>query len=102
MLSLSLLGSWDEAYIFMKVIHELVHQSFFITLLSREGENTQHTLCIIGDVKFGLDLSDGLLFWLEPENLSISHQSSALYTGFQLHLGLILKYFYSFINHSMA
>ncbi len=24
------------------------------------------------------------------------------YTGFQLHLGLILKYFYSFINHSMA
>ncbi len=23
------------------------------------------------------------------------------YTGFQLHLGLILKYFYSFINHSM-
>ncbi len=32
-------------------------------------------------------------FWIEPENLS---------TGFQLHLGLILKYFYSFINHSMA
>ncbi len=23
-------------------------------------------------------------------------------TGFQLHLGLIIKYFYSFINHSMA
>ncbi len=41
-------------------------------------------------------------FWLEPENLSISHQSSGPYTGFQLHLGLILKYFYSFINHSMA
>ncbi len=38
-------------------------------------------------------------FWLEPENLSISHQSSGPYTGFQLHLGLILKYFYSFINH---
>ncbi len=37
-------------------------------------------------------------FWLEPENLSISHQSSGPYTGFQLHLGLILKY--SFINHS--
>ncbi len=35
-------------------------------------------------------------FWLEPENLSISHQSSGPYTGFQLHLGLILKYFYSF------
>ncbi len=33
-------------------------------------------------------------FWLEPENLSISHQSSGPYTGFQLHLGLILKYFY--------
>ncbi len=41
-------------------------------------------------------------FWLEPENLSISHQSSGPYTGFQLHLGLILKYFYSFINHSMV
>ncbi len=41
-------------------------------------------------------------FWLEPENLSISHQSSDPYTGFQLHLGLILKYFYSFISHSMA
>ncbi len=41
-------------------------------------------------------------FWLEPENLSISHQSSGPYTGFQLHLGLILKYFYSFIIHSMA
>ncbi len=41
-------------------------------------------------------------FWLEPDNLSISHQSSGPYTGFQLHLGLILKYFYSFINHSMA
>ncbi len=40
-------------------------------------------------------------FWLEPENLSISHQSSGPY-GFQLHLGLVLKYFYSFINHSMA
>ncbi len=24
------------------------------------------------------------------------------YTGFQSHLGLILKYFYSFINHSKA
>ncbi len=34
-------------------------------------------------------------FWLEPENLSISHQSSGPYTGFQLHFGLILKYFYS-------
>ncbi len=41
-------------------------------------------------------------FWLEPENLSRSHQSSGPYTGFQLHLGVILKYFYSFINHSMA
>ncbi len=41
-------------------------------------------------------------YWLEPENLSISHQSSGPYTGFQLHLGLILKYFYSFINHLMA
>ncbi len=41
-------------------------------------------------------------FWLEPENLSISHQSSGPYTSFQLHLGLILKYFYSFISHSMA
>ncbi len=41
-------------------------------------------------------------FWLEPENLSISHQSSGPYTGFQLHLGLILMYFYLFINHSMA
>ncbi len=30
-------------------------------------------------------------FWLEPENLSISHQSSGPYTGFQLHLGLIFK-----------
>ena len=38
-------------------------------------------------------------FWLEPENLSISHQSSGPYTGFQLHLGLILKYFYSYISH---
>ncbi len=36
------------------------------------------------------------------ENLSISHQSSGPYTGFQLHLGLILKYFYSFISHSMV
>ncbi len=35
-------------------------------------------------------------------NLSISHQSSGPYTGFQLHLGLILKYLYSFISHSMA
>ncbi len=41
-------------------------------------------------------------FWLEPENLSTSHQSSGPYTGFQLHLGLILKYFYSFISHSMV
>ncbi len=41
-------------------------------------------------------------FWLEPENLSISHQSSGPYTGFQLHLGSILKYFYSFISRSMA
>ncbi len=41
-------------------------------------------------------------FWLEPENMSTSHQSSGPYTGFQLHLGLILKYFYSFINHSMV
>ncbi len=41
-------------------------------------------------------------FWLEPENLNISHQSSGPYTGFQLHLGLILKYFYSFLNHSMV
>ncbi len=41
-------------------------------------------------------------FWLEPENLSISRQSSGPYTGYRLHLGLILKYFYSFINHSMA
>ncbi len=28
-------------------------------------------------------------FWLEPENMSTSHQSSGPYTGFQLHLGLI-------------
>ncbi len=41
-------------------------------------------------------------FCLEPENLSISHQSSGPYTGFQLHLGLILKHFYLLINHSMA
>ncbi len=41
-------------------------------------------------------------FWLEPENLSTSHQSSGPYTGFQLHLGSILKYFYSFISRSMA
>ncbi len=41
-------------------------------------------------------------YWLEPENLSISHQSSGPYTGFQLHLGSILKYFYSFISRSMA
>ncbi len=41
-------------------------------------------------------------FWLEPENLSISHQSSGPYTGFQLHLGLIVKYFYSSISRSMA
>ncbi len=41
-------------------------------------------------------------FWLEPEHLSTSHQSSGPYTGFQLHSGFILKYFYSFINHSMA
>lgn len=62
MLSLSLLGFWDETYIFMKVIHELVHQSLFITLLSREGKKyTLHTLCIIGDVKFGFDFSDGPL-----------------------------------------
>ncbi len=58
--------------------------------------------------------------WLEPEHLSISHQSSGPYTGFQssgpytgfqssgpytgfqLQLGLILKYFYLFINHSMT
>ncbi len=40
--------------------------------------------------------------WLEPENMSILHQSSGPYTGFQLHLGLILKYFYSFISHSMV
>ncbi len=40
--------------------------------------------------------------WLEPEHLSTSHQSPGPYTGFQLHLGLILKYFYSFINHSMV
>ncbi len=32
-----------------------------------------------------------LPFWQEPENLSISHQSSGPYTGFQLHLGLISK-----------
>ncbi len=52
----------------------------------------------------GCSLSKTLLpeFWLEPENLRISHQSSAPYTGFQLHLGLILKYFYSFINYSVA
>ncbi len=37
-------------------------------------------------------------FWLEPENLSTSHQSSGPYTGLQLHSGLILKYFYSFIK----
>ncbi len=30
------------------------------------------------------------------------HITPGPYTGFQLHLGLILKYFYSFINHSMA
>ncbi len=41
-------------------------------------------------------------FWLEPENLSTSHQSSGPYTGFQLHLGLIWKYFYLFIKHSMG
>ncbi len=35
-------------------------------------------------------------------NLSTSHQSSGPYTGFQLHLGLISKYFYSFISHSMV
>ncbi len=40
-------------------------------------------------------------FWLEPENLSISHQSSGPYTGFQLHLGLIFKVlllFYKSLN----
>ncbi len=30
------------------------------------------------------------------------HITPRPYTGFQLHLGLILKYFYSFINLSMA
>ncbi len=35
-------------------------------------------------------------------DLSISHQSSGPYTGFQLHLGLILIIFFSFINHLMA
>lgn len=45
LLSLSLLGSWDEAYIFMKVIHEPLYQSLFITVLSREGANTHSTLC---------------------------------------------------------
>ncbi len=41
-------------------------------------------------------------YWLKPENLSISHQSSGPYTGFQLHLGLILKLVYLLINHSMT
>ncbi len=51
-----------------------------------------------------LQLIQNLLpgFWLEPENLIISHQYSGPYTGFQLHLGLILKNFYLFINHSMS
>ncbi len=39
---------------------------------------------------------------IQNANLSISHQSSGPYTGFQLHLGLILKYFYLFISHSMV
>ncbi len=42
--------------------------------------------------------------WLEirkSEHIT-SVQSSGPYTGFQLHLELILKYFHSFINHSMA
>jgi len=41
----------------------------------------------------------GILFFLPgfragPENMNISYQSSGLYTGSQLHLGLILKYYY--------
>ncbi len=35
-------------------------------------------------------------------DLSISHQSSGPYTGLQLHLGLILIIFFSFINHLMT
>ncbi len=30
-------------------------------------------------------------YWLELENLSLSHQSSGPYTGFQLHLRLVFK-----------
>jgi len=41
-------------------------------------------------------------FWAEPENMNISHQSSGLYIGSPLHLGLILKYYYWYINHSMG
>jgi len=37
-----------------------------------------------------------------PENMNTSHQSSGLYTGSQLHLGLILKYYYWYINYSLA
>jgi len=41
-------------------------------------------------------------FWAVPENMNISHQSSGLYTGSHLHLGLILKYYYWYISHSMG
>jgi len=34
--------------------------------------------------------------------MNMSHQFSGLYTGSQLHLGLILKYYSWYINHSMG
>ncbi len=68
--------------------------SFFVSILSN------CFLCIYYNSNKKTTLLHVLLH--EPENLSISHQSSGPYTAFQLHLGLIWKYFYSFISHSMV
>lgn len=82
MLSLSLLGSWDEAYIFMKVIHEPVHYSLSSSCSCQGNEKIHtHTLYIIGDVKFWVMFCSwwAFLLWKESSSCSIHPEEIDLF-----------------------
>jgi len=62
-------------------------------------KNIARIRCFVSNQDLGWILPG---FWAGPQNMNISHQSSGLYTGSQLHLGLVLKYYYWYIYHLMG
>ncbi len=93
----TLVISWSFRHIQMSFLFRFLSQwpSFCFCFLSFMASLAQFKTFLLRRPLDSCSSSRTLLpgFWLEPEHLSISHQSSGPYTGLQLQLELILKYF---------